>query len=541
MVCLLGCNQHDAECGYKKLSVSRCLCGYNPPVKCSRSSGILLHPTSLPGGFGVGDLGREAYRFADFLHSAKQRVWQVLPLGPTGYGDSPYQVFSAFAGNPLLISPESLAQEGLLSSEDLSEVPNFPQAQVDYGAVIHFKFPLLRRAFERFQSGGVPPARDLFQKFCKQHSTWLDDYALFMAIKDAHGGKAWNQWDSAIALREPEALEHWTKKLSDEIQCWKFWQFLFFKQWMALKQYCHARSIQIMGDIPIFVARDSADVWAHPQLFHLDEHGNPTVVAGVPPDYFSATGQLWGNPLYRWDVMAASGYDWWMQRFRAAFELVDMVRIDHFRGFEAYWEVPGYETTAINGRWVNGPGAELFEAVRQALGDLPIVAENLGLITPEVEALRQKLGFPGMAVLQFAFGSGTADSEFLPHNYSRNLLIYTGTHDNDTTVGWWNSTGVNDSTRRPEEVQREREFVLEYLGVNGSEIHWAFIRAVLASVANLAMVPLQDVLGLGSGARMNLPARASGNWQWRYLPGMLTDAMVERLRELTILFGRAPK
>jgi 4-alpha-glucanotransferase len=510
-------------------------------VKCSRSSGILLHPTSLPGGFGIGDLGREAYGFADFLHAAKQSVWQVLPLGPTGYGDSPYQVFSAFAGNPLLISPESLAQEGLLSSEDLSEVPNFPQEQVDYGAVIHFKFPLLRRAFERFQGGGAPSARDPFQKFCKQHSTWLDDYALFMAIKDAHGGKAWNQWDFAIALREPEALEYWTKKLSDEIRCWKFWQFLFFKQWMALKQYCHARSIQIMGDIPIFVARDSADVWAHPQLFHLDERGNPTVVAGVPPDYFSATGQLWGNPLYRWDVMAASGYDWWVQRFRAAFELVDMVRIDHFRGFEAYWEVPGHETTAINGRWVNGPGAELFEAVRQALGDLPIVAENLGLITPEVEALRQKLGFPGMAVLQFAFGSGTADSEFLPHNYSRNLLIYTGTHDNDTTVGWWNSTGVNDSTRRPEEVQREREFVLKYLGVHGSEIHWAFIRAVLASVANLAMVPLQDVLGLGSDARMNLPARASGNWQWRYLPGMLTDAMLERLRELTILYGRAPK
>ncbi|HET6962935.1 MAG TPA: 4-alpha-glucanotransferase, partial [Terriglobia bacterium] len=403
-------NRCDAERVRKKLSMSRCLCGYNPSVKCSRSSGILLHPTSLPGRFGIGDLGREAYRFADFLHAAKQRVWQVLPLGPTGYGDSPYQVFSAFAGNPLLISPESLAQEGLLSSEDLSDVPNFPAAQVDYGEVIHFKLPLLRKAFERFQSGSVPLAGNAFERFCKQHATWLDDYALFMAIKDAHGGNAWNQWDSAIALREPESLEHWTKKLSDEIESWKFWQFLFFKQWMDLKQYCRARGIQIMGDIPIFVARDSADVWAHPQLFHLDERGNPTVVAGVPPDYFSGTGQLWGNPLYRWDVMASSGYEWWVQRFRAAFELVDMVRIDHFRGFEAYWEVPGDETTAINGRWVNGPGAELFEAVRQALGDLPIAAENLGLITPEVEALRQKLGFPGMAVLQFAFGSGASDS-----------------------------------------------------------------------------------------------------------------------------------
>jgi 4-alpha-glucanotransferase len=532
-----------ARCGMvsKKLAASRCLYGYNPPVKCPRSSGILLHPTSLPGRFGIGDLGCEAFHFADFLHAAKQRVWQVLPLGPTGYGDSPYQVFSAFAGNPLLISLESLVEDGLLSSQEWSDAASFPEAQVDYGAVIHFKFPLLRKAFERFQGHSDPSTRDALLEFCQQHAVWLDDYALFMTVKDAYGGSAWNQWDPAIALRQPEALRHWRKKLADEIDCWKFWQFLFFKQWKALKQYCKARSIQIMGDIPIFVARDSADVWAHPGLFHLDERGNPTVVAGVPPDYFSATGQLWGNPLYRWDVMAASGYDWWVQRFRAAFELVDMVRIDHFRGFEAYWEVPGHETTAINGRWVNGPGAELFEAVRQALGDLPIVAENLGLITPEVEALRQKLCFPGMAVLQFAFGSGMPDSEFLPHNYSRNLLVYTGTHDNDTTVGWWNSTGVNDSTRGPEEVQREREFVLKYLGVDGREIHWAFIRAVLGSVANLAVVPLQDVLGLGSDARMNLPARPSGNWQWRYTPGMLTDGMQERLRELTILYGRAPE
>jgi 4-alpha-glucanotransferase len=510
-------------------------------VKCPRSSGILLHPTSLPGRFGIGDLGREAFRFADFLHAAKQRVWQVLPLGPTGYGDSPYQVFSAFAGNPLLISLESLAEEGLLSSQDWSDGPGFPEAQVDYGAVIHFKFPLLGKAFERFQSQSDLSMRGAFQEFCQQHTAWIDNYALFMAIKDAHGGSAWNQWDPAIALRQSEALRHWKDKLDNEIECWKFWQFLFFKQWKALKQYCHARNIQIMGDIPIFVAGDSADVWAHPALFHLDERGHPTVVAGVPPDYFSATGQLWGNPLYRWDVMAASGFRWWIQRFRAALELVDTVRIDHFRGFEAYWEVPAQETTAIHGRWVEGPGTELFEAVRQALGDLPIVAENLGLITPEVEALRQKLGFPGMAVLQFAFGSGTSDSEFLPHNYSRNLAVYTGTHDNDTTVGWWNSTGEADSTRRPEEVQREREFALKYLSVDGNDIHWAFIRAALASVANLAVVPLQDVLGLGSEARMNLPARPNGNWQWRYNPEMLTDAVQERLEELTILYGRAPE
>ncbi|MCI0420210.1 MAG: 4-alpha-glucanotransferase [Acidobacteria bacterium] len=510
-------------------------------MKCPRSSGILLHPTSLPGRFGIGDLGPEAYRFADFLYAAKQQIWQVLPLGPTGYGDSPYQVFSAFAGNPLLMSLELLAEEGLLSSEDWSEGPTFPEAEVDYGAVIQFKFPVLRAAFERFQTKASPATREAFQSFCHQHRGWLDDYAQFMAIKGAHGEVAWNQWDSSIALRQPEALKHWRKKLAREIECRKFWQFLFFKQWMALKQYCHARSIHIMGDIPIFVARDSADVWAHPQLFHLDTQGNPTVVAGVPPDYFSATGQLWGNPLYRWDVMAASGYGWWVERFRAAFELFDMVRIDHFRGFEAYWEVPAHEITAIHGRWASGPGAELFESVRRVLGELPIVAENLGLITPEVEALRQKLGFPGMAVLQFAFGSGTSDCEFLPHNYSRNLLVYTGTHDNDTTVGWWNSAGAGDSTRRPEEVQREREFVLKYLGVDGSEIHWAFIRAVLASVAHLAIVPLQDVLGLGSHARMNLPARANGNWQWRFASGMLTEIMQERLKELTVVFGRAPE
>jgi 4-alpha-glucanotransferase len=510
-------------------------------VKCPRSSGILLHPTSFPGRFGIGDLGREAFRFVDFLHAAEQRVWQVLPLGPTGYGDSPYQVFSAFAGNPLLIGLESLAEDGLLSSQDWSNVPNFTEERVDYGAVIHFKFPLLRKAFERFQVDTDTPAQDAFREFCHRQAVWLDDYALFMAVKDAYGGSAWNQWDPAIALRQPEALRHWRKKLADEIEYWKFWQFLFFKQWRTLKAYCQKRDVQIMGDIPIFVARDSSDVWSHPELFYLDELGNPTVVAGVPPDYFSATGQLWGNPLYRWDVMAASGYDWWIQRFRAALELVDMVRIDHFRGFEAYWEVPGHETTAINGRWVNGPGAELFEAVRRALGDLPIVAENLGLITPEVEALRLKLGFPGMAVLQFAFGSGTSDSEFLPHNYSRNLVVYTGTHDNDTTVGWWNSTGASDSTRSPEEVQREREFVLRYLDVDGSDIHWAFIRSLLASVANWVMVPLQDVLGLGSQARMNLPARPNGNWQWRFLPEMLTESIQERLGELTVLYGRVPR
>lgn len=498
-----------------------------------------MHPTSLPGQFGIGDLGQEAYRFADFLHGSQQRIWQVLPLGPTGYGDSPYQVFSAFAGNPLLINLEQLAREGWLSPDDWKDTPALSATAVDYGVVINLKFPLLRLAFERFKARASAQVRDAFARFCKRHVSWLDDYALFMAVKEAHGGIAWNQWDPAIALRRPEALRHWRQKLEVEVTYWKFWQFQFFSQWLALKQYCHDRRIQIMGDIPIFVARDSADVWARPELFHLDAQGNPTVVAGVPPDYFSATGQLWGNPLYRWDVMARSGYRWWVERFRSVLELVDVIRIDHFRGFEAYWEVPAQETTAIHGRWVKGPGAELFETVRRDLGDLPIVAENLGLITPEVEALRLKLGFPGMAVLQFAFGSGSPESDFLPHNYQRNLLVYTGTHDNDTTVGWWTSSGSSASTRNQDDVDREREFALKYLHSNGEEIHWTFIRAVLSSVANLAVIPLQDVLGLGSEARMNLPARASGNWRWRYTSEMLTEGIRARLKEMTMLYGRA--
>jgi 4-alpha-glucanotransferase len=511
---------------------------YNSRVKYPRVSGILLHPTSLPSHFGIGDLGNEAYQLVDFLHGAGQRLWQVLPLGPTGYGDSPYQVFSAFAGNPLLISLEQLAAEGLLSPEDWRSAPPFPAKDVDYGAVIHLKFPVLRLAFERFQLRSSSSLGEAFREFCQSNATWLDDYALFAAIKDAHGGIAWNQWDSSIALRQPAAMAYWNKELFKEIECRKFWQFVFFKQWTVLRRYCHDRQIQIMGDIPIFVARDSADVWAHPELFYLDAQGNPTVVAGVPPDYFSATGQLWGNPLYRWDVMAKCDYRWWVERFRSAFETVHIVRLDHFRGFEAYWEVPAGETTAVRGSWVKGPGARLFEAVRRELGQLPIVAENLGLITPEVEELRKHLGFPGMAILQFAFESELQQSDFLPHNYRRNCLVYTGTHDNDTTVGWWTNQRPGHSTRSEEEVRKEREFALKYLAADGREIHWTFIRAALSSVANLAVIPLQDILGLGSEARMNLPARPTGNWRWRYTSEMLTEAVQNRLKELTRTYGR---
>ena len=505
-----------------------------------RTSGILLHPTSLPGRFGIGELGPEAIRFADFLAAAGQRLWQVLPLGPTGYGDSPYQCFSAFAGNPLLVSLDVLEAEGLLMPADLAETPPFPEHEVDYGAVIEFKRSALARAFARFREHAGPPERDAFQAFCREQAAWLDDFAVFMAVKAAHGGVAWTEWDREIAARRPEALERWRREKADEIEATRFTQHLFFRQWTELRRHCHARHMKIMGDVPIFVAHDSADVWAHPELFQLDETGRPTVVAGVPPDYFSATGQLWGNPLYRWDEMARTGYSWWIDRFRSTLSIVDLVRLDHFRGFEAYWEIPASAPTAATGQWVKGPGAALFEALRSALGPLPIVAENLGVITPEVEALRERFGFPGMAILQFAFGGDPQSSTFIPHNYSRDRVVYTGTHDNDTVVGWWTS-GVGDSTRTLEEVEAEREFARRYMHSDGREIHWDFIRTLLGSVAELAIVPLQDVLGLGSEARMNVPARPSGNWRWRFTAGALTPEVRGRLREMTEDYGRVKR
>lgn len=508
-------------------------------MKFPRSSGILLHPTSLPGRFGIGDFGADAFRFVDFLASTGQRLWQVLPLGPTGYADSPYQCFSAFAGNPLLISLEKLRQDGVLSAADLEGGPTFPGHEVDYGSVIEFRAPLLKKAFENFKLKASSKDWNDFEAFCQQNTTWLEDYALFMAVKEAHGGAVWDQWEPAIAARRPAAISQWSEKLGHEMQSRKYWQHQFFKQWSALKQDCHRHRIKVMGDLPIFVAHDSADVWAHPELFELDTQGKPTVVAGVPPDYFSATGQLWGNPLYRWNKLAETGYAWWIERFRAMLTMVDIVRLDHFRGFEAYWEVPATETTAINGRWVKGPGAAFFQAIQKALGELPIVAENLGVITPEVESLRERFGFPGMAVLQFAFGTDLHAADFLPHNYPRNCVVYTGTHDNDTTLGWWTSAGVLDSTRSQEEILKEREFALKYLGSDGREIHWAFIRCILASVADIAITPLQDIMGLGSEARMNLPARPSGNWRWRYAAELLTDEIRERLRRLTEIYGRS--
>jgi 4-alpha-glucanotransferase len=505
-----------------------------------RSSGILLHPTSLPGPHGVGDLGPAAHGFVEFLVSAGQALWQVLPLGPTGYGDSPYQCFSAFAGNPLLVSLERLVEEGLLEPGDLEGAPPFPPRQADYQGALAFKLPRLDRAFDRFAAVAGEPLRGAFASFRRDHARWLDDFALFAAVKAAHGGMAWTDWDAAIARRQPEAVERWTREQADRIERLRFQQFLFFRQWTALREHCRRNSIRIFGDVPIFVAHDSADVWAHPELFRLRKDGRPDVVAGVPPDYFSATGQLWGNPLYRWKEMAKDGYRWWVERMRATLEMVDLIRLDHFRGFEAYWEVPGGETTAVNGRWVKGPGKALFEALRRELGDLPLVAENLGVITPEVEALRERFSLPGMAILQFAFGTDPQASTFIPHNLERNVAAYTGTHDNDTTVGWWTSAGAGDSTRSHEDVASERGFALRYLDAHDKPVHWAFIRALQASVADIAVVPLQDVLGLGSEARMNVPARAGGNWRWRYAEGDLTADMASRLRDLAEVYGRFP-
>jgi 4-alpha-glucanotransferase len=493
----------------------------------------------LPGPFGIGDLGRCAYEFADFLAAAGQKVWQVLPLNPTGYGDSPYQCFSAFAGNPMLLSLERLGDQGLLQQSELDQSPAFPEDFVDYGPVIQFRMAALRRAAQAFFADASRTDRAAFDHFCESASPWLDDYALFMACKDAHQGIMWTLWDPEIRKRDPRAMSEWSTRLAAEVQAYKYWQFEFFRQWERLKIYSQQRGIRFMGDIPIYVAHDSADVWAHPDLFHLDDHGRPTVVSGVPPDYFSATGQLWGNPIYRWDLLAADGFQWWIERFRASFALFDMVRLDHFRGFESYWEVPAGETTAIHGRWVKGPGEELLSALQNAFGELPIVAENLGVITPAVEKLRKQFGLPGMSLLQFAFGTDPQGPSFRPHNYSRDLAAYTGGHDNDTTVGWWSSSGAGDSTRTPDDVRREHDFARAYLNMgDDDEINWVMIRAILASVADVAIVPLQDVLGLGSQARMNLPGKVSGNWKWRYRPGALNAELSHRLRSLVTLYDR---
>jgi len=502
-----------------------------------RSSGVLLHPTSLPGPHGAGDFGPGAYRFVDFLHSAGQKLWQVLPLNPTGYADSPFQCFSASAGNPLLISLDLLADEGILSPQDLRSAPSFPVESVDYGAVVRFKMPLLEKAAKNFLASASGEKRSRFEEFSRTNAAWLDDCALFMAVKEAHGLVAWTKWPYDIAAREPEAMQRWAERLAASIAAQKFFQYEFFQQWQKLRAYGRERNVRIIGDVPIYVAHDSADVWSNRQFFLLDERGRPLKIAGVPPDYFSSTGQCWGNPIYNWSLLKQTGYQWWVERLRSALRLYDLVRIDHFRGFEAYWEVPAHETTAINGRWVKGPGAELFSVLRKELGDLPIIAENLGVITPEVEAIRHEFGFPGMAILQFAFGNDPQAPTFKPHNYVRDLVAYTGTHDNDTVVGWWTSGG-GDSTRTPEDIEKEHAHARAYLGFKDDPIHWVMIRGIMSSVANTAIAPMQDILGLGSEARMNLPGVPSGYWKWRMKPGAASDAIAARLREMVQLYDR---
>jgi 4-alpha-glucanotransferase len=503
-----------------------------------RASGILLHPTSLPGDYGIGDLGPNAYEFVDLLVEAKQTYWQILPLGPTGYGDSPYQCFSAFAGNTLLISPEKLVDDGLLTEEQIANRPDFPAHKVDFGGVYEWKNKILPEAYKSFQQTTSVDLRGKFETFIQENGWWLDDFAAYRAIKLSQDQKAWYEWPAPLKLREKGPLAAKVDQLFDEVHAQKFYQFLFFRQWQELKEYANKNGVKIIGDIPIFIALDSADVWCNQSKFKLNADGSPKVVAGVPPDYFSKTGQLWGNPIYNWDAMKADGFHWWIARVAFTLKTVDVVRVDHFRGFAAAWEVPGDDPTAEHGRWVDVPGKELFLALKRAIGELPVIAEDLGVITPDVEELRDGFGFPGMRILQFAFG-GDAKNHDLPHNYIRNCVAYTGTHDNDTTVGWWLSQAGAGSTRDTAAITHEHDFCLKYLNTDGTEIHWDFIRAVWASVADTAVTPLQDLLGIGTEGRMNLPASTSGNWYWRYTDGSITDEIVERLKGMTETYGRS--
>jgi len=500
-------------------------------VDSRRVSGILLHITSLPSAYGIGDLGPTAFDFADFLTRTNQRLWQILPLGPAGYGGSPYSAESTFAGNPLLISPKPLVEYGLLTEEDLVPLTELPDDHVDYERVETRKKALLRTAFERYQADRSVVSRANLEQFRSKHASWLDDYALYAALKTVHDGAPWMDWAPPLARRDPDALARARDEHDETVQMHIFWQYLFHRQWTALQSYCHTRNIRLFGDLPIYVAHDSADVWANQHLFRLDEDGHPSAVAGVPPDYFSTEGQRWGNPLYRWDRMRDNGYQWWVDRLRTTLDRVDLVRLDHFRGFEAYWEIPADSETAVNGQWREGPGAPFFDTLADELGDLPMVAEDLGVITDDVRALRDALGIPGMAVLQFAFGNDP-DNAFLPHNYHRNLVAYPGTHDNNTTVGWWE----NDLT-----LPEARQYARNYLDLNRpeAEIHEQALRYLLASVADRVVTPLQDVIGLGEEARMNNPGEATGNWTWRVRPEQVTEEAEQRLSTLTRIYGRA--
>ena len=490
-----------------------------------RASGILLHPSSLPARGGIGDLGPAAYEFLDYLSAARQTLWQILPLGPVAFGNSPYSSISAFAGNPLLVSLERLADVGWIDRGRLA-ILSEEQGAVNYDRVRATKMPLLREAAGNFLStaSGVPRSR--YEKFCADNAWWLDDYVLFVRLRDQYPNGSWSQWPPEIARRDLQALRRLREELAPALDVSRVTQFAFFEQWRSLHQAARRKGIRVIGDVAIFVDYDSADVWTNPDIFQLDENLSPTVVSGVPPDAFSSTGQRWGNPLYRWDVLKSCGYDWWVQRMKWALELCDIVRLDHFRGFESYWEIPAQEPTAVHGRWVHGPNDDLFHALREALGGFPFIAEDLGMITPEVHAFRERIGVPGMKVLQFGFSNPGAHI-YLPHRYEPNSVVYTGTHDNDTTLGWFNS--IHGEERRAAE---------EYVGSDPAGMHWAFIRAAITSPARLAVVPLQDVLGLGSEARMNTPSRGDENWIWRYRAGDLKSGDAERLARLSSISDR---
>jgi|YelNatPaOPRAMG01_1025707.scaffolds.fasta_scaffold00247_14 4-alpha-glucanotransferase len=499
-------------------------------MKFERSAGILLHPTSLPGRFGIGDLGYEAYNFINFLDHAGQKLWQVFPLGPTGFGDSPYQCFSAFAGNPLLISPEKLRDEKLLLDEELNNFPAFNPHQVDFGNVIQHKKLLLHKAFEKFKSQ-MDRFKIPFNDFCNKNELWLDDYSFFMALKEYHGGGLWTNWEKGLIHRNKNVLNEWKKKLTVEIEFQKFVQFQFFKQWHEVKHYANSKGIKIIGDMPIFIAYDSADLWAHKELFSVDKEGKLETVAGVPPDYFSETGQLWGNPLYRWDAMEKDDFLWWRQRFSQLLGMIDIIRIDHFRGFDAYWEIPGGAKTAVKGRWVKAPGEKLFNTIKKYLGELPIIAEDLGVITKSVALLRDKFEFPGMKILQFAFGS-KGEKRFLPHNFVQNCLVYTGSHDNDTTKAFFEKAKHDDN-----DIYLHTQKYLDYYGDN---ITYQLIRTAYASVADLVIIPMQDVLNLGGEARMNFPGKPSGNWSWRFTWDQVPTELAAHYKNLTELYERPP-
>lgn len=489
-----------------------------------RTCGVLLPIPSLPSKYGIGCFSREAYEFVDKLKAAGQKNWQILPLGPTGYGDSPYQSFSTFAGNPYYIDLEQLIQDGLLTEEEC-EACDFGDNDryIDYEKIYFGRFPILRKAFERFEPD------EEFSRFCEENAYWLEDYSLYMAVKDANEGKSWIEWEEGIRNREPEAMKKAKEELKDDIAFYRFQQYEFMKQWTALKTYANDQGIRIIGDIPIYVAFDGADTWANPEMFQFTEENLPSAVAGCPPDAFSATGQLWGNPLYKWEYHKKQGYEWWMRRVKYCFELYDIIRIDHFRGFDAYYSIPYGDKTAENGHWEEGPGYDLFRTMKEKLGDLPIIAEDLGFLTDSVMQLLKDTGYPGMKVLQFAFDSRD-ESDYQPHLYTNNCVVYTGTHDNDTVLGW--DKAISDG---------DRKYAREYMrneGSEGEQLAWDFICTALRSVADMAIIPIQDYLALGSEARINTPSTLGDNWKWRMLPGEFTDELAERMRRAAKLYGR---